>query len=162
MKPLLTLALIVLISCNTDKRNSVDDSLNPDLIGIYEYQTADPAENHYIVIDIQQDKYTVFYFGTEDGSGHGIYHYGNELADVEIKDGQISFHIEKRELYPATRFMINKGNNKEEKEEAVGISKGSLNYQGEITPERIILSCQSDLGHCWAEEMEFVRVKGEE
>ena len=75
--------MLSFISCNSDKKTSElktdSKKLNSELIGIYEYQTPEQSENHYIVIDTLNGKYNGVYFGTEDSGGHGVFFYGNEM-----------------------------------------------------------------------------------
>ena len=77
----LLILLLSFVSCNSDKKSS-ELKLNSDLIGIYEYKTPEQSENHYIVIDTLNGKYSGLYFGTEDSGGHGVFFYSNSETNL--------------------------------------------------------------------------------
>jgi hypothetical protein len=160
MKKISLLILILsFISCNSDKKTSElktdSKNLNYELIGIYEYKTLEQSENHYIVIDTLNGKYSGLYFGTENSSRHGILFYRNEIKKLNIENNKISFEIEKRELYENTQMRIVKHKRDLEKNLINEISKGQLKYIGEISKSGFKLKCKSEYGDCWYYEMTF-------
>ena len=132
--------------------------LDVNLIGIYEYETPEQSENHYIIIDTLNGKYNGFYFGTEDSSGHGVFFYGNGMENLNIENKNISFEIGKRDLYKTTRFRIVKHRRDIEKDSTNGVSKGQLEYSGEISKSGFKLNCESEFGYCWENEMTFEKL----
>ena len=160
----ITLLLLILsfISCKSVEKTSelktVSKKLNSELIGIYEYKTLDQSENHYIVIDTINGKYNGIYFGTEDSGGHGIAFYGNEMENLKIESEKISFEIGKRDLYETTRYRIVKHERDIEKDSTSGVSKGQLEYSGEISKSGFKLNCESEYGYCWESEMYFEKL----
>ena len=157
----ITLLILILsfISCNSDKKTvelkTDSNKLNPNLIGIYEFKTPEQSENHYIVIDTLNGKYSGLYFGTEDSGGHGVFFYGNEMENLKIDSTKISFEIGKRELYETTRFRIIKRKSDLKKDSTIGISKGILRYSGEIPKTGFKLNCESEFGYCWGNQLNF-------
>ena len=163
MKSLLSFILLIsFISCNSDKKTSElktdSKKLNSELIGIYEYNTPEQSENHFIVIDTLNGKYSGLYFGTEDSGGHGVFFYGNGMENLNIENNKISFEIGKRELYETTRMRIVKHKRDLEKDSTSGISKGQLKYSGEISKSGFKLNCESDFGYCWENELNFKKL----
>ncbi len=160
----ITLLIFVLsfISWNSDKEKfelqTIPEKLNAELIGIYEYKTPEQSENHYLVIDTLNGEYNGLYFGTEDSGGHGVFFYGNEMENLKVKNGKISFEIGKRKLYETTRFRIVKNRRNLEKDSTSGVSKGQLKYNGEITKSGIKVNCESEFGDCWENEMNFEKL----
>jgi len=158
----LLILLLSFISCNSDKKASElktdSKKLNSELIGIYEYKTPKQSENHYVVIDTLNGKYSGLYFGTEDSSRHGILFYRNEMKKLNIENNIISFEIGKRELYENTQMRIEKDKKYLEKKSIHGISKGQLKYRGEIAKSGFKLKCESDYGDCWDYEMTFEKL----
>jgi hypothetical protein len=51
-----------------------------DLVVVYEYKSAEKSENHYIVFDKSDAQLKGFYFGSEDGKGHGIFFYAADMT----------------------------------------------------------------------------------
>lgn len=163
MKKISLLILILsFISCNSDKKTSElktdSKKLNYELIGVYEYKTFEQSENHYIVIDTLNGKYSGLYFGTENTSRHGILFYRNEMKKLTIENNKISFEIGKRELYKNTQMRIVKPKRDLEKNSIEGISEGQLKYRGEILKSGFKLKCESDYGDCWYYEMSFEKL----
>ncbi|WP_157492042.1 hypothetical protein [Mangrovimonas sp. ST2L15] len=160
----ITLLILILsfISCNSDKKTSelktTPEKLNADLIGIYEYKTPEQSENHYIVIDTLNGKYSGLYFGTEDSGGHGVFFYGNGMENLNLENGKISFEIGKRDLYETTRFRIVKHKRDLEKDSTSGVSKGQLKYSGELSKNGLKLNCESEFGYCWENELNFEKL----
>ena len=160
----ITILILILsfISCNSDKKTSElktdSKSLNSDLIGIYEYKTPEQSENHYIVIDTLNGKYSGIYYGTEDSGGHGVFFYGNGIENLNIEKNKISFEIGTRELYETTRMRIVKHKRDLEKDSTSGISKGQLKYSGEISKIGFKLNCKSEFGYCWDNELNFEKL----
>ncbi|MCA0133867.1 hypothetical protein [Winogradskyella alexanderae] len=158
----LLIFILSFISCNSDKKTSeiktTPEKLNADLIGIYEYKTPEQSENHYIVIDTLNGKYSGLYFGTEDSGGHGVFFYGNGMENLNLENGKISFEIGKRDLYKTTRFRIVKDKRDLEKDSTSGVSKGQLKYSGEISKSGFKLNCESEFGYCWENEMNFEKL----
>ena len=160
----ITILILILsfISCNSDKKTSESKTdsknLNSDLIGIYEYKTPEKTENHYIVIDTLNGKYSGIYYGTEDSGGHGVFFYGNGIENLNIEKKEISFEIGTRELYETTRMRIVKHKRDLEKDSTSGISKGQLKYSGEISKIGIKLNCKSEFGYCWENELNFEKL----
>ena len=137
------------------------DKLKPKdykIIGTYEYQTENKEENHFIFIDTVETKLVGFYFGTEDGSGHGIFHYGNPLLKLKLTDNKIEFEIGQRELYKTTLNKVYKADEKPKKEIAIGISRSPLKYTGKLTEFGFKLNCESEFQDCWENEMEFKKI----
>ena len=135
MKNITLLILIFsLLSCNSEQKKL-------DFIGIYEYKTPEQSENHIIVIDTLNGKYNGLYFGTEDGSGHGVFFYGNRIENLNIEKNKINFEIGKRDLYKTTRFRIVKHKKSKIKDSLIGTSKEKLKYSGEISKKEIKLNC---------------------
>ncbi|MGJ8685065.1 MAG: hypothetical protein ACSHWW_10605 [Nonlabens sp.] len=133
-------------------------SINIEIIGVYEYQSENKEENHSIFIDIVDNKLVGFYFGTEDGSGHGIFHYGNPLLNFKLTENEIAFEIGKRELFETTRNKVYEVDENPKKEIAIGISKSPLKYSGELTEFGFKLNCESEFKVCWENKMEFKKV----
>jgi hypothetical protein len=160
----ITLLILILsfIGCKSDKKTSElkTDSkiLNSDLIGIYEYKTSEQSENHYIIIDTLNGKYNGLYFGTEVSGGHGVFFYGNKMENLNLKNGNISFEIGKRDLYETTRFRIVKHRRDLEKDSTSGVSIGQLKYSGEISKRGFKLICESKFGYCWDNELNFEKL----
>ncbi|MCL6275003.1 hypothetical protein M3P19_13365 [Muricauda sp. 2012CJ35-5] len=132
--------------------------LNPDLIGIYEFKTAEQSGNHYIAIDTLKGEYNGLYFGTEASGGHGIFFYGNSMENLKIENEKISFEIGRRDLYQTTRFRIMKHETDLVKDSAVGVSKEKLKYNGEILSHELKLMCKSDLEYCWENKLSFQKL----
>ncbi|MCW5909712.1 MAG: hypothetical protein KIT62_01500 [Cyclobacteriaceae bacterium] len=131
---------------------------NPELVGIYEYKSAEKDENHYIVFDIIDGQLKGVYFGTEDGKGHGIFFYATDMTNLAIDtEGKIEFEIGDRELFETTQFKIVKI--RSQRDEPVGHSRGLLKYKGQINKDKIQLTCTSEFYDCWADELIFERVK---
>jgi len=163
MKKFLLLILILnFISCNSDKKTpelKTDTiKLNSELIGIYEYKALEQSENHYILIDTLNGKYSGVYFGTEDNNRRGILFYESEIEKLTIENNKISFEVGKRELYKNTQMKILKHKRDLEKKQIMGISRGQLKYRGEILKSGIKLKCESDYGDCWEYEMTFKKL----
>ena len=162
----ITLLILILsfISCNSDKKASelktISKKLNADFIGIYEYETSEQTENHYIVIDTLNGKYNGLYFGTEDSGGHGVFFYENGMENLNLQNGKISFEIRERDLYQTTRFRMIKHRNRRslKKDSTSGISRSELKYSGEIDSNGFNLNCESEYGDCWNNEMRFKKV----
>lgn len=158
----LLILILSFISCNSDKKTSEIKTeaikLNPELIGTYEYKTLVQAENHYILIDTLNGKYSGLYFGTEDNSRRGILFYVNEMKELTIENNKISFEIGKRELYKNSQMRVQKHKRDLEKNSITGISKGPLKYKGEILKSEFILKCESEYGDCWYYEMTFEKL----
>ncbi len=131
---------------------------NYEIIGVYEYQTENKDENHFIFIDSVETKLVGFYFGTEDGSGHGIFHYGNPLLNFKLTEEKIKFEIGQRELFETTRNKVYETDEKPNKEIAIGISKSPLKYSGELTEFGFELNCESEFQDCWENKMEFKKI----
>ncbi|WP_117883162.1 hypothetical protein [Aureibaculum luteum] len=129
-----------------------------EIIGVYEYQSENKEENHSIFIDTIDTKLVGFYFGTEDGKGHGVFHYGNPLLNFKLTENIIEFEIGQRELFEATRNKVYKVDEKPKKEIKVGISKSLLKFSGELTEFGFILNCESKFKDCWEDKMKFKKV----
>jgi len=158
----LLILILSFISCNSDKKTAEfktdSEKLNSELIGIYEYKTPEQSENHYIVIDTLNGKYSGLYFGTEDSGGHGVFFYGNGMENLNIENKKISFKIGKRSLYETTRFRIVKHRRNLDKDSTSGISKSELKYSGKIDSIGINLNCESEYGECWSNELNFEKL----
>ncbi len=160
----ITLLILALsfISFNIDKNTAEfktdSNNLNSALIGIYEYKTPEQSENHFIVIDTLNGKYSGLYFGTEDSGGHGVFFYGNTMENLHIENNKISFEIGKRDLYETTRFRIVKHKRDLKKDSTSGVSKGQLKYSGEILKSGFKLNCESKFGYCWENELTFEKL----
>ena len=158
----LLILILTFISCISDKKTSElktdSKKWDSELIGIYEYKTPEQSENHYIVIDTLNGKYSGLYYGTEDNSGHGILFYANEMKKLNIENNKISFEIGKRELYENTQMRIVKHKRGLEKNSINGISKGQLKYRGELSKSGFKIKCESEYGDCWDYEMTFEKL----
>ncbi|RAJ13042.1 hypothetical protein [Olleya aquimaris] len=141
-----------------EKEHLETQSIDNEIIGVYEYQSENKEENHSIFIDIVDNKLVGFYFGTEDGSGHGIFHYGNPLLNFKLTENEIAFEIGQRELFETTRNKVYEADENSKKEIAVGISKSPLKYSGELTEFGFELNCESEFKDCWENKMEFKKV----
>lgn len=131
---------------------------NQDLVGIYEYKSDEKSENHYIVFDKIDGELKGFYFGTEDGKGHGIFFYAADMINLTIdKEGKIEFEIGDRKLFETTQFKIVKIEN--QRDESIGLSRGLLKYKGQINKGKIQLTCDSEFQDCWTNELIFEKVK---
>jgi len=129
-----------------------------DFVGIYEYKSAEKSENHYIVFDIIDGQLKGFYFGTEDGEGHGIFFYSVDMTNLKIdKEGKIEFEIGDRRLFETTQFKIVK--TESQRDESVGRSHELLKYKGQINEYSIQLTCDSEFHDCWTNELTFEKVK---
>lgn len=129
-----------------------------ELVGIYEYKSAEKSENHYIVFDKIDGQLKGLYFGTEDGKGHGIFFYAVDMTNLKIdKEGNIEFEIGERRLFETTQFNIVKTD--KQKDESVGRSRWILKYKGQIKEDKIQLTCDSESQDCWTSEMTFEKVK---
>lgn len=159
------IALLILtlcfINCNSDKKKpelkTTTKKLNADLIGIYEYKTPEQSESHYIIIDTLKGNYNGFYFGTENIS-QGVFFYGNEMKNLNLNNGKISFEIGKRDLYETTRFRIVKRRRNLEKDSIIQISKRQLKYNGKLTKNVIKVNCISEFDDCCKNEMSFEKL----
>ena len=140
---------LILVSFKNGKNNGDNFSL----VGTYEFKTDNKSESHFIVIDTLHGKLVGKYYGTEEGSGHGIFFYENEMKNLSITENSIRFDVENRKLFVKTRFKIVNKNSKNE--ESVGFSKTTLNYQGKIFKDGIEFKCESKYGDCWQKEMIF-------
>lgn len=163
MKKISLLILIVsLIGCNSDKKASEiktePKKLNTELIGIYEYKALKQSENHYLVIDTLNGKYSALYYGAEDNSRFGILFYKNEIKKLTIENNTISFEIGKRELCENSLMKVVKQERNLEKKSIIAISRGLLKYNGELLKDSVKLKCQSDYGDCWDSEMTFEKL----
>lgn len=156
------ISILSIISCNSDKKASElktdSEKVNAELIGIYEYKSLEQSQNHYIVIDTLNGKYSGLYYGTENNSRRGILYYGNEIKKLNLENNKISFEIEKRKLYENTQMRIVKQKRDLEKKLVIGISKGQLKYRGEITKNGFKVKCESGYGDCWDYEMVFEKL----
>jgi hypothetical protein len=132
--------------------------IGSEIFGVYEYQSENKEENHFIFIDTVDTKLVGFYFGTEDGNGHGIFHYGNPLLNFKLIENRITFEIGQRELFETTRNKVYEANEKQKKEIALGISKSPLKYSGELTEFGFELNCESEFQDCWENIMEFKKL----
>jgi hypothetical protein len=131
---------------------------NQKLVGIYEYKSAVKSENHYIVFDKIDGQLKGFYFGTEDGKGHGIFFYSTDMANLTIdKEGKIEFEIGDRRLFETTQFKIVK--HESQRDEPIGRSRGVLKYKGQISEDKIQLTCESEFHDCWTSDLIFEKVK---
>ncbi len=131
---------------------------NHDFVGIYEYKSDEKSENHYIVLDKIDGHLKGYYFGTEDGKGHGIFFYATDMTNLTIdKEGEIEFEIGDRKLFETTQFKIVK--NESQRDESVGRSRGILKYKGKISEDKIQLTCDSEFQDCWTSELTFEKVK---
>lgn len=129
-----------------------------NLVGIYEYKSAEDSENHQIVFNKIDGQLKGFYFGTEDGKGHGIFFYTVEMTKLTIdKEGKIEFEIGDRLLFETTRFKIVKTEN--QREESVGRASRVLKYKGQIKTDKIELTCASELQDCWTKELTFEKIR---
>ncbi len=157
----LLIVILSFISCNSEKITTFKSEggiPDAELIGIYKYKTSKQAEDHYIVIDIQNGKYNGLYFGTEDSGGHGVFFYSNEMENLNIENNKISFQIGKRNLYKTTQLKIVKRKRDLEKELTSGVSKNKLKYSGEISKNGFILNCKSGYGDCWENKLNFKKL----
>ena len=149
------------MNCNSQKKTEVNTNSNKpnsDFIGIYEYKTPEASENHYIMLDIQNGKYTGVYYGTEDKAEHDVLFYANELKNLTIKKGKISFDVRTRNLYKTTQMRIVKQQSDVKKDSISDVSKGLLKYSGILLKNEFTLNCASEFGHCWADELNFKKV----
>ncbi|MEW7292876.1 hypothetical protein [Aquimarina sp. 2304DJ70-9] len=163
MNKILSIILILcFISCNSERKTEVSNTkiskLNPELAGIYEYETPNKRENHQLYLDIEDNKLIGFYFGTESSGEHGISHYGNPIENVNFENNKIDFEIGIRELYESTRNKVYKPGQKLENQESIGISRSTLKYSGEIIKNKFILNCISEFNDCWENRMEFKKI----
>jgi hypothetical protein len=163
MKSFLSIVILMsFISCNSDKKTTESiaetEKPNSELIGIYEFKTSEPRENHYITIDTLNGEFAGLYFGTEDGKEHGISYYGNKLENLIIKKNKIQFEIGKRNLYESTLFRIVKHKRELENDSIIGVSKSRLKYKGEILKNKFILNCESEFQNCWKKELTFEKL----
>ena len=147
---------VILFSCSSVSNR---EKINPAYLGFYEYQSDDKAENHYIIIDTLNNEYKSFYYGTEDGSGHGVFFYSSKLEDLIINNQEINFKIKERELFNRTRFRIVKNRNVK-KDSSIGFSRSELNYKGSFTEKGIELKCSSEFDNCWNDNMFFTKISG--
>jgi hypothetical protein len=153
MKKVITLMCIGIILMSFESFQI--KALNTDLIGSYEYKTPNSAENHFIVIDTIKGKFSGRYYGTEDGSGHGVFFYENEMKNLNIANNNISFEIEKRELFQTTRFKAEKKKIGVKAEKSIGFSNTVLFYTGTISNQDLKLNCESKYGDCWEKGFKF-------
>lgn len=145
----------------TEYEKSQKNKLNQidlEIIGVYEYQTDIESENHLIFIDTVDTKLVGFYFGTEDSSGHGVFHYGNPLLNFKLTENEIGFEIGQRELYETTRNKVYKPSQKPKTEKPIGLSKSHLKYSGKLTEFGFNLNCESEFQDCWQNQMEFNKI----
>lgn len=130
---------------------------NQDLVDIYVYKSSKETENHYIMFDNIDNELQGFYFGTEDGNGHGVFFYAAEMDNLKIdKDGNIEFEIGDRKLFETTQFKIIK--REDQKDKPIGHSRGVLKYRGQIIKDRIELICESEHQDCWTNKMTFEKL----
>lgn len=153
MKKVIVIFIIGLILVSFKNEKNKRDNFS--LIGTYEFKTENKIENHFIVIDTLNGKLVGKYYGTENGSGHGIFFYENEMKNLSIIENTIRFEIEQRKLFVKTRFKIVKQKNKNE--ESVGLSKTTINYQGKILKDGFEFKCESKYEDCWQKEMIFTK-----
>jgi len=147
MKYILTIFLVTTLL--TDQQGSVV---------IYEYKSAEKSENHYIVFNKSDEQSKGFYFGSEDGKGHGIFFYSADMTNLTIdREGKIEFEIGDRRLFEKTQFIIIK--TESQRAESVGRSRGLLKYRGQISDDKIQLTCDSEFQDCWTNEFIFEKVK---
>ena len=58
------------------------------------FETEDPNERHMIIFEKAAGSGKTYYFGSEDGKGHGVFFYSVELTDLKVgNDGTIEFQI---------------------------------------------------------------------
>lgn len=152
-KLILLFFMTSILSCNSDKHKNEFNELDADLIGSYEYESAEKSENHYIVIDTLNGEYKGIYYGTEDSGGHGVYFFKSQMEDLNILEERISFKIEKRELYQVTLMNNLKNDRDFKKDSIIGISNGQLKYRGEIFKDEFKLKCESEFGYCWDNQL---------
>ena len=154
--------ILSFLSCNSNKKTTESEpklpKLNNDLIGIYEYKTPEQTENHYIWIDTLNSQYNGFYYGTEDGSGHGVFFYGNKMENLNLENNKISFEIKERELYKTTRFRIIKNRRNLKKDSISGFSNSQLKYSGIISKNEFKINCESEYEDCWESNMDFKKL----
>jgi len=129
-------------------------SIAQQLEGIYVFKASEQKNNHYLVFDTQGGKSIALYYGSEDGSGHGIFYYAEELLSLKLDEkGNIEFEIGKRQLFETSQFKIIK--HESHRDKPVGSSMSVLKYKGQINGNKIILTCSSKVGDCWQAEMIF-------
>ena len=156
---LFLIAGFFLYSCVKGKNDPdiPDPTSSPDFAGIYEYETNDPSENHYLVFDTMHGEQKAYYFGTEASKAHGVSFFLTEVTKLKIdKKGNIGFEIGERILFETTRYKLVKGD--EQTEEPVGRSSGILKYKGQITTDKIQLTCSSGFYNWWTTEMTFKKL----
>lgn len=122
-----------------------------DFVGIYEYKSTEKSENHYIVFDSIDGQLKGFYYGTQSGGEHGVSFYAVDMTNLKIHNGKIQFEIGIRKLFETTRFKIKT----EDLDEPSGQDRGVLKYQGQITDDKIKLTCNSEFNDCWDSELTF-------
>lgn len=139
------------------ERTLPERTLN-EVIGIFQHKTSKQSENHVIVIDTLNGKYSGLYYGTEDSGEHGVFFYENSMENLKIENDRISFEVGKRDLYESNRFRILNPKRNPGKDSISGVSKGKLKYKGEITKSGIKVNCESDIGYCWKNELNFEKL----
>ncbi len=154
--------ILIFLSCCSDKKTAElkkeSDLINLELIRFYKYTAPEELESHYIKLDTINGKLSGFYSGTEDSGGHGILFYLNEMENLTLKDGNISFEIGKRDLYESIRFKGKIVGHYAKEEKSVGISKGKLKFSGKISKSGLKLDCQSEYGDCWENMLSFEKL----
>ncbi len=127
----------------------------PDVVGIYEYKSAEKSENHYIIFDKVDGEIKGKYYGTHDGKGHGVFFYKADIEKLKIGDkGEIEFEIGDRLLYETTQFKIKDPL----PDSAIGRTRDVLKYQGQFDKDKIKLACDSDFYDCWDKELTFDKI----
>jgi hypothetical protein len=97
--------LIILLSTCAEKENQATanhQNQNKNLVGVYEYtyeyNTENLNENHYIKIELENDKWKGWYYGTSDDfdnarEGYLPGFFVKEMDDLIINNGHIQFTL---------------------------------------------------------------------
>lgn len=98
------------------------------------------------------------YLGLEREGEHGLFYSLVDLDSLAIKDDRkISFIVPRRTFHakrPMTKSDLTK-----EGFQSSGFSGGTLKFKGEITGDKLVLNCASDLGECPENKMVFRKEK---
>ena len=131
-------------------------SLSQEKVDLYIFYSVNESENHYLLLQNNDDELTGHYFGCEYSGGHGIFFYSCEVKDLTIdKKGNIEFTIGERQLFEKSQFVIRKSSQK--REDSIGVSRYELKYVGKMAGSSIELTCISPDSECWDEKMLFVK-----
>lgn len=126
-------------------------------VGVYEFATAVEQENHYIHIDQVNDKFVVYYIGSESNGEHGVFFYKTKVSNFIFNEDEFSFEIRQRDLYLNSQSIFI-DRDRSRREEPVGVSKDILKYSGTLSKAGIELTCESEYNSCWQSKLFFKQI----